>query len=64
MCNLISKLLCGDFSNRDAEKLHYEIARNLTRFCAYDTFCKIRSSIGIDVDKIYLDSGVLNKNEI
>jgi len=50
--------------NRDAEKLHYVIARNLTRFCAYDTFCKIRSSVGIGVDKIYLDSGILNDNQI
>ena len=39
----------------DAEKLHYKIARNLTRFCAYDTFMKIRVSNGLDIDYLLLD---------
>lgn len=43
--------------NSDGEKLHYDIFRNLSRTCAYDTVCKTRVSNGIRVDKYLVDSG-------
>ena len=34
-------------ANFDGEKLHYDIARNLTRFCGYDAVMNVRASTGI-----------------
>lgn len=45
------------FEYTDAERLHYSIARNLTRYCAYDTFMKIRVSNGLQVDSLLLTQG-------
>jgi hypothetical protein len=43
--------------NRDAEKLHYDIFRNLTRFCAYDSVMKTRVSSGFIADHYLVESG-------
>jgi hypothetical protein len=45
----------------DGEKLHYDIARNLNRICAYDAVMITRVSKGLTVDKYVMDSGILNE---
>src|SRR5207248_868577 len=41
----------------DGEKLHYDIARNLTRFCGYDVVMNVRASTGISFSDYINPSG-------
>jgi protein transport protein SEC24 len=44
-------------STFDGEKLHYDLARNLTRYLAYDAVMKVRTSQGISVTEYISPAG-------
>ena len=41
----------------DSEKLHYDIARNLTRYCGYDAVMNVRASTGISFSEYITPMG-------
>ena len=44
-------------ANFDGEKLHYEIARNLTRVCGYDAVMNVRCSAGVSFAEYITPAG-------